>query len=279
MIIDVHTHIFPADLRRNREKYFPSESAFQLLYQSPKARLIGGRELVSAMDANGVDRAVVFGFPWTDIELAKTHNDYILDMVQAYPDRFIGLGCFDPASPGAAAEAERCLAGGLAGIGELAFYQSGIDDAALEQLAPIMGMCAECNGPVLIHTNEPVGHDYHGKTPMTLSQIYRLIKCFGDNKIVLAHWGGGLFFYALMKKEVKLILQNVYFDTAASPYLYDPGVYQMAIDLVGLDKILFGSDYPLLAPEKYFSEMQRSGLSQKQISRICGLNAKHLFNL
>ena len=279
MIIDVHTHIFPADIRRNREKFFPTESAFQLLYQSPKARLIDGRELISAMDANGVDRAVVFGFPWTDIELAKTHNDYILDMVQRYPDRFIGLGCFDPASPGAADEAERCLAGGLAGIGELAFYQSGIDDATLEQLAPIMGMCAEHSRPVLIHTNEPVGHDYHGKTPITLSQIYRLIKCFADNKIVLAHWGGGLFFYALMKKEVKQILQNVYFDTAASPYLYDPAVYQMAINLVGIDKILFGSDYPLLAPDKYFSDMQQCGLSRKQISQICGLNAQRLFSL
>ena len=231
------------------------------------------------MDANGVDRAVVFGFPWTDIELAKTHNDYILDMVQAYPDRFIGLGCFDPASPGAAAEAERCLAAGLGGIGELAFYQCGIDDAALEQLAPIMGMCAERNRPVLIHTNEPVGHDYHGKTPITLAQIYGLIKRYADNNVILAHWGGGLFFYALMKKEVKQILQNVYFDTAASPYLYDAEVYQMAIKLVGIDKILFGSDYPLLAPEKYFSEMQQSGLSRKQISQISGLNAKCLFNL
>ena len=279
MIIDVHTHIFPPDIRRNRDKFFPSESAFQLLYQSPHARLIGGRELISAMDANGVDRAVVFGFPWTDIELAKTHNDYILDTVQADPDRFIGLGCFDPASPGAAAEAERCLAAGLAGIGELAFYQSGIDDAVLEQLGPIMGMCAERNRPVLIHTNEPVGHDYHGKTPVTLAQIYGLIKRYADNKIILAHWGGGLFFYALMKKEVKQILQNVYVDTAASPYLYDAEVYQMAIKLVGIDKILFGSDYPLLAPEKYFSEMQQSGLSRKQISQISGLNAKRLFSL
>jgi predicted TIM-barrel fold metal-dependent hydrolase len=279
MIIDVHTHIFLSDIRRSREKYFPSEPAFQLLYQSPRARLIGGRDLISAMDKNRVDKAVVFGFPWTDIELSKTHNDYVMETVQKYPDRFIGMGCFDPTSPGAAAEAERCLTAGLAGIGELAFYRSGIDDSALEQLAPVMGMCAERSLPVLIHTNEPVGHDYHGKTPITLSQIYGLVKRFGDNKIVLAHWGGGLFFYALMKKEVKKNLNNVYFDTAASPYLYDPEVYEVAIKLVGIDKILFGSDYPLLAPKKYFSEMQQSGLAQNQIDQICGSNARHLFNI
>jgi predicted TIM-barrel fold metal-dependent hydrolase len=106
-----------------------------------------------------------------------------------------------------------------------------------------------------------------------------LIKRFADNKIVLAHWGGGLFFYALMKKEVKEILKNVYFDTAASPYLYDPEVYQIAIQVVGIDKILFGSDYPLLAPGKYFSEMEQSGLAKDQIDSICGLNAKQIFNL
>jgi predicted TIM-barrel fold metal-dependent hydrolase len=279
MIIDVHTHIFPSDIRQSREQFFPSESAFKLLYQSPKARLIGGQELISAMDANRVDKAVVFGFPWTDIELSKAHNEYIMETVQKYPDRFIGMGCFDPTSSGAAAEAERCLVGGLAGIGELAFYQSGIDESALEQLAPVMGMCAERSLPVLIHTNEPVGHDYHGKTPITLSQIYELVKRFADNKIILAHWGGGLFFYALMKKEVKESLKNVYFDTAASPYLYDFEVYEVAIKFVGVEKILFGSDYPLLAPKKYFSEMQQSGLAQNQIEQICGLNAKHLFNL
>jgi predicted TIM-barrel fold metal-dependent hydrolase len=279
MIIDVHTHIFPSDIRQNRGKFFPSESAFKLLYQSPKARLVGGRELISAMDENRVDKAVVFGFPWTDIELSKTHNDYILEAVLKYPDRFIGLGCFDPASPGAATEAERCLAGGLSGIGELAFYRSGIDDLALQQLAPVMGLCAERSLPVLIHTNEPVGHDYHGKTPISLSQIYELIKRFADNNIVLAHWGGGLFFYTLMKKEVKERLKNVYFDTAASPYLYDPAVYQVAIKFAGIDKILFGSDFPLLAPEKYFSEMRQSGLAKHQMDSICGLNAKHLFNL
>jgi len=279
MIIDAHTHIFPPEIRQGRDKFFPAESAFKLLYQSPRARLIGGRELINAMDANRVDRAVVFGFPWTSIELSKIHNDYIMETVLKYPDRFTGLGCFDPASPGAAAEAERCLTGGLGGIGELAFYQSGIDDVALEQLAPVMAMCAECSRPVLIHTNEPVGHDYHGKTPVTLSQIYGLIKRFADNKIVLAHWGGGLFFYTLMKKEVKECLKNVYFDTAASPHLYNPEVYQIAIKFAGIDKILFGSDFPLLAPEKYFNEMHQLGLARDQIDQICGLNAQRLFKV
>ena len=53
-------------------------------------------------------------------------------------------------------------------------YKSGIDDEALDVMAPVMDLCREANAPVIIHTNEPVGHYYPGKTPITLGQIYNL---------------------------------------------------------------------------------------------------------
>jgi hypothetical protein len=276
MIIDFHTHIFPPDVRNNREKFFSSEPAFKLLYQSNKSRLIGAGELIDAMDKEGVDKSVIFGFPWKNKAVFEPHNDYIIKMVQKFPDRFIGLGCFEPSGKNAVAEAERCITAGLSGIGELAFYETGIDDPALDRLSPIMMMCLENNLPVLIHTNESVGHDYHGKTPVTLAQIYGLIKRFPENKIVLAHWGGGLFFFGLMKKEVKESLKNVYFDTAASPYLYDSEVYEIADKIIGSDRILFGSDYPLLTPTRYFSEMEQTGLTRKKLGKIKGENARQL---
>jgi len=279
MIIDFHTHIFPPAIRQNRDRYFHAEPAFKLLYRSPKSKLIGAAELLSAMDEQGVDQSIVFGFPWSNTETYRFHNDYVMETVQKYPQRFVGLGCFDPAAEQALAEAERCLAGGLFGIGELAFYRSGIDDSALEQLDPIMRICLDRSLPVLIHTNEPVGHHYHGKTPVTLAQIYQLIKRFPENNIVLAHWGGGLFFYSLMKKQVKKSLKNVYFDTAASPFLYDAAIFRIAIELVGADKVLFGTDFPLLPPARYYSEMDQAGITRAQIDKICGLNAKALLAL
>jgi predicted TIM-barrel fold metal-dependent hydrolase len=219
------------------------------------------------MDAGQVDKSVIFGFPWKDQELFKRHNDYISEVVSRYPDRFVGLGCFDPFSDGAAEETQRCLQeGGLSGIGELAFYQSGIEKASLARLEPVMELCRDRNFPVLIHTNEPVGHQYPGKT-------------FPQNNIVLAHWGGGLFFFSLLKKEVKQRLNRVYFDTAASPYLYDASVYRLAIELVGAEKILFGSDFPLLPPATYFEEMKAAGLSEEEMGQICGTNAAKLFKV
>ena len=280
MIIDAHTHIFPEDIRQNREKYFSAEPAFQKLYQLPKSRLIGAREMLASMDTHRVDKAVIFGFPWQNSALFKQHNDYISEAVSRYPDRFIGLGCFDPFSDEAAEEARRCLQNGvLSGIGELAFYQSGIEHASLAKLEPVMEICSVRDLPVLIHTNEPVGHAYPGKTPNTLAQIYQLIRTFPQNKIILAHWGGGLFFFGLLKKEVKESLKKVYFDTAASPYLYDAAVYRLAIELVGVEKILYGSDFPLLSPTRYFDEMKAAGLSEGEMQRICGGNAAALFRL
>jgi hypothetical protein len=279
MIIDFHAHIFPEVVRKSREKYFQGEPAFELLYRPSKSRLAGAEQLLGVMDENGVDRTVVFGFPWRSADLYKMHNDYILEAVQKRPDRLIGFGCFDPADPGAADETLRCLDAGLSGIGELAFYRSGIDADALDRLAPVMECCRRCGRPVLIHTNEPVGHDYPGKTPNTLAQIYELVRRFPENRIVLAHWGGGLFFFGLLKKEVKQALRNVWFDTAASPYLYDPAVYRTAIGAVGADRILFGSDYPLLSPNRYFKEWEAACLSPEERGQIGGLNAARLLGL
>ena len=279
MIIDFHTHIFPKTVRNNRDNYLSEEPAFKILYESRNSKIVGAKEIVASMDEQGVDQSVVFGFPWKSADTFKKHNDYIMEATAKYPKRLIGFGCLDPFSDEAAKETGRCLEQGLSGIGELAFYQSGIDNEALDKLEPIMEICRGKNVPVLIHTNEPVGHMYPGKTPNTLAQIYRLVARFPDNKIVLAHWGGGIFFFNLLKKEFKEAFNKVYFDTAASPFLYDPEIYRIAVNIVGADKILFGSDFPLLPPKRYFKELEKEDLSRDEIESICGKNASKLLRL
>src|SRR4030042_828679 len=64
MIFDAHTHIFPAEVCRRRQDFFTDEPAFRLLYENPKAHLVGPEELIGAMDEEGVDAAGVLGFPW-----------------------------------------------------------------------------------------------------------------------------------------------------------------------------------------------------------------------
>jgi len=279
MIIDVHTHLFAADVRQNREHYFSAEPAFRLLYESPKSKIVSAEETISAMDEDGVDVSVIFGFPWKNIDTARRNNDAVADAVARHPGRLVGFCCLDPASDGADKEAERCLDAGLAGVGELAFYGSGIGESALDRLSPLMALCREREVPVMIHTNEPVGHRYPGKTPNTLAEIYRLVTRFSENRIILAHWGAGLFFYTLLKKEVSESLRNVWVDTAASPFLYRPEIYALAARLFGVEKILFGTDFPLLRPGRYFQEIAESGISDDDRKSILGDNARRLLGI
>jgi predicted TIM-barrel fold metal-dependent hydrolase len=276
MIIDIHTHIFPPRFRENRDRYFVEEPAFKNLYGSADSKLAGVEELIESMDAEGVEKSVVFGFPWEKADHFQRHNDYILEAVERYPDRLIGFCCFSPRSPRAAEEAGRCLEAGLSGIGELAIYDSAFSSEELPALEDIMQTCLHFNVPLLVHTNEPVGHHYPGKTPMNLSDLYNFIQQYPANRIILAHWGGGLFFYGLMKKEVCQALQNVWFDTAASPYLYVPEIYRVAGEIVGFEKILFGSDYPLLRPKRYLEEMASANLPAGSMEKITGRNAAQL---
>jgi len=279
MVIDFHTHIFPETIRSNREDFFAGEPAFKLLYDSKKSKLAGADDIVPVMDEDGVDISVVFGFPWKNPDTARMHNDYIITSVEKYPARLKGLCCVDPSWHGARDEVERCLAAGLSGAGELAFYNAGIDQDTIHKLEPLMALCLEKEVPVLIHTNEPVGHQYPGKTPITLSEIYNLVAYFPDNKLVLAHWGGGIFFYMHLKKEVKDTLKNVYYDTAASPFLYNTEIYRSALLLAGKDKILFGSDYPLLMPSRYFQEIGKEGLPKDDRAKLLGKNAANLLGI
>ena len=279
MIVDIHTHLFSKDVREHRENYFDSESAFRLLYESPKSKIVSAEDTVASMDEDGVDVSVVFGFPWRSLKTARENNDAVAEAVARYPSRLVGFCCLDPTVPGADKEAARCLDAGLSGVGELAFYESGIGEDALDRLSPIMDLCRERDVPVMIHTNEPVGHLYPGKTANTLAEIYRLVKRFSENRIILAHWGAGLLFYVLLKKEVADVLRRVWVDTAASPYLYRPEIYPLAAKIFGADKILFGTDFPLLRPARYFKEMAAAGLSDSDREMILGKNARHLLGL
>ncbi|WP_080802063.1 amidohydrolase family protein [Desulfamplus magnetovallimortis] len=280
MIVDFHTHIFPDKIKKDRENFFDNEPAFKMLYSSPNARISGVDELISTMDENEVAFSMVFGFPWKNGETAKRNNDYIMASVAKFPGRLKGFACFDMEWSGAPYEVERCIAGGLCGVGELAFYLSGIDDEALLKLAPVMEVCFGAgNLPVMIHTNEPVGHIYPGKTPNTLEQIYKLAATFPDNRIVLAHWGGGILFYNLLKKEAGDVLKNVWYDTAASPFLYRSSIYRVAYEAGVIDKVLFGSDYPLLKPSRYYKDLNESNVSKENKRKILGENACLLMDL
>jgi predicted TIM-barrel fold metal-dependent hydrolase len=279
LIIDFHTHIFPPWMRDQRERYLERDATLAELFASPRARMATAEELVQAMDEDGVDLSVVMGVGWTDRGVAREANDYIIEAVARYPDRLAGLAGISPAwGSDAARELERCAGAGLKGVGELHPDSQGIDLGDRETMTPLMEVVIERGLILATHSSEPVGHHYAGKGETRPEVLWRFLQSFPGATVVLAHWGGGLPFYALMP-EVAEALRNVYFDTAASPFLYSARVFPVVASLVGADRILMGSDYALLRPRRLIAQVEESGLSEADRSAVLGGNAARLLGL
>ncbi|MCX7838899.1 MAG: amidohydrolase family protein [Anaerolineae bacterium] len=287
MIIDAHTHLFSPNVITQRAQYAERDTFFGYLYASPKARTIGVVELLTAMDASGVDRAVVAGWAWQNHDVCVEQNTWLIEIARQHRARLSVLCTVQPnAGDAAIRELRRCVESGLVGVGELNADGQGfrLDDAAFLQLARA---ASEMGVPLMLHTNEPVGHLYPGKGRLSLAEIYAFVRQVPDLHLVLAHWGGGYPFYELMP-EVRAASQNVFYDTAASPLLYAPDVFRVVVNLVGADKVLFGSDYPLiLYPRRqkepdmrpFLDEVRAVGLSDEEQRKILGENAARVFGL
>jgi predicted TIM-barrel fold metal-dependent hydrolase len=279
MVVDGHCHILPPSFAQRRRELMARDATFAALFPSPKARLATTEGLLAAIDEAAVAQAVVMGMGWSDPELAREANDYLAQAVARYPDRLTGFCSVNPAwGEAAVAEVERCAAARLRGIGELHPDTQGFDITDRLLLAPLMDTARRLGLPVLVHASEPVGHQYPGKGRTTPGKLYRFIQNFPHNTIICAHWGGGLPFYALMP-EVPQVFQNVYFDTAASPYLYRPEVFSTVVELIGADKVIFGTDYPLISHRQLLAQVQRAGLDPAAREAILGGNMARLLGL
>jgi uncharacterized protein len=254
-VVDAHVHVFSPDVIADRERYLDRDEWYCRLYTDPTSRMVTGERVLEEMDATGVAVSVICGFAFRDQALCRETNDYVIDLVRAYPDRFIGLACVSPEEQGAITELERCLDAGLRGVGELFPDGQRFDlgeSRALDAVSTVLS--AHCL-PIMLHADEPVGHIYAGKGTNTPGPCFAFAQRHPDLKIVFAHMGGGLFFYELVPKA-REVLTNVYYDTAAVPYLYRPDVYSIGADIAGTHKLLFGSDYPLISPGRYLRDTE-----------------------
>lgn len=255
------------------------DPCFAELYTSPRAKLVTAEELIDSMDEQGVDVSVALNIGWVSHELCVRSNDYILEAISRYPGRLIGFCTVQPrAGEKALAELERCIKAGIKGIGELRPDTQGADLANTELWRPLAEMAEKHHLLLLLHSSEPVGHQYPGKGSITPDKLYRFICEFPQLQVIGAHWGGGLPFYALMP-EVASALLNTYFDTAASPLLYRSQIFKHVIELAGAEKILFGSDYPLIPSGRLIKEISSLDLAPEVQSMILGGNAQQLLKI
>jgi len=277
--VDAHIHIFPPEVARDRERFRRLDPTFGELYARPRARLATAEDAIAELDRAGFDCAIAVGWGWRDPALCALHNDYLVDVARAH-SRLLPFAAAQPADERSLDGVDRALAAGLRGIGELMPHAQGydLDDgvaAGRARLAPLVDLARARGVPILTHVSEPVGHSYPGKGSVAPAGFLALAAAFPGQPFIAAHWGGGLPFYGLMP-EVRAAMAAVWFDSAASPFLYQPEVYRVVATCIGVERILFGSDYPLLPIDRAAREVDGADLDAAERAAILGGNAARL---
>ncbi|MEO0055652.1 MAG: hypothetical protein RLZZ50_1599 [Verrucomicrobiota bacterium] len=244
-LVDHHVHLYPAELNQDPagwaaargEARWAEMCARKRRDGSPVQEFPGVDDLLRAMDAAGVARAVLLGWYWERPETCAWHNRAMAGWVAAHPDRLSAYATIHPGTTASAVREELCRARdeGLSGLGELSPHSVGasIDSegmrAALEQ--------AEAwRWPVNLHVTEPRARPYPGMVPTPEADFRALARAWPRVEFVLAHWAGGF--------DVR-DLPNVRVDTAAAPLIYGEKAWGMRGVSVRPEQVVFGSDYPL----------------------------------
>jgi predicted TIM-barrel fold metal-dependent hydrolase len=276
-MIDFHTHIFPPQVRDEREDYARRDRTFGEMYGDSKAKIATAEDLLAHMESSGVDVSVALGFAWGDAETCARHNDYLLEWATKSGGRIVPFCTINPAHDDAEDEALRCARAGAKGLGELRPDSQGWDlngDAGegVAEVARREGLT------LLFHVSEPVGRSYAGKKGGALTDFDEFAQTHADVAIVGAHLAGGLPFYAMMA-EVRELFSHVYVDTAAQRLLYDHKTYEHLVRLIGAEKILLGSDYPLVSQARQIEELRSGVFSSANLEKMLGGNAARLLGL
>jgi uncharacterized protein len=275
MVIDFHTHIFSADICGDRTRAC-ADRQFQSIYGHDKSALSGHRDLIAEMERAGVDRSVAMGFPWERDDICAAQNEYLRSVASDTGGSIIPFGSV-PVNASADIESwvRKIKEMGLKGVGEVGFYRDGMTAENLRYLKRLLAAVRSHSLPLCLHVNEPVGHRYPGKYDPNLGELFDVISEYSGVPIILSHWGGGLLFYELMP-EVSRALAHCYYDTAATPYLYNEEIYGIAVRIAGSKRLLLGSDYPLLRTARYMDSINRFVPDPVGKADILGMNAARL---
>jgi predicted TIM-barrel fold metal-dependent hydrolase len=245
-IIDAHVHLYPLAANGDPAGWAIAHGEAHWAQLCTRRRKDGRPvqefpsldDLLRDMDKAGIGRAVLLGWYWERPETCAMQNRFYADCIRAHPERLSAFATIHPAAGLEKTLGEVRLAAdaGFIGLGELSPHSQGYapDDpvfrAVLEE-ADKQGLA------VNLHVTDPASKPYPGRVETPLSDFLKLARDFPRTNFILAHWGGGLAWSA-----EAVALPNVWFDTAASPLLYDSEVWTKGPP----GRVLFGSDYPLV---------------------------------
>ncbi len=292
MIIDSHIHLYPSEASSDPHSWAQSRHEPYWLScvkpdQGPQLQgWASGDQLLSDMDAASVDKAIILGWYWENPSTCYEQNEWMQQAVALHPDRLHYMASFNAkGGQHSLDDIQRAFNNGALGIGELNPPAQGYtyDNPTLSKALQLTAEAKRCAN---FHVTEPAGHSYPGKIDTPLADLQNLAKNHPDTQFIFAHLGGLLPFYEF-NSSTHSALNNVVYDTAATPLLYSKKVYRSLCDAIGHERILFGTDYPLKTFPKlqstpdfkhHIERLKNAQLNETELISILGTNAKRVFN-
>ncbi len=194
------------------------------------------------MDKNGIRRAVVCTFVTglIDRDDFRKANDYIIGAVRAHPDRFVGICALTPVHGAfALQEFQRCLDQGLSGV-KLHPEKHGLYSLAGAPMGQLMSVVESAKAFVFIHS------DFNSKV-CSPHEIVGMAKRFPGAKVLLGHFGLDQDLVGQVPRIVKSAA-NVYLESSQTVD-HPEAVYVNSTKQLGPERVLFGSDAPVISPE------------------------------
>jgi len=228
---------------------------------------------LAAMDAGGVDQALISA--WYGPEGSFISNDEVASFVAQADGRLVGVASVDLRAPMAAVRELRRAVGDL-GLRALRIvpWLWGLPPND-RRYYPLYAACVDLGIPFCTQ----VGHTGPLRTSETGRPIPYLDDValeFPELTIVAGHIG-----YPWTAEMIALATKypNVYIDTSAYTVRRYPPELVAYLRAHGRRKVLFGTNYPMIAPAKALEDLESLGLDDETRELFLAGNARTVFKL
>ncbi len=253
LIIDAHAH-----MGRWYEIHIPQNG-------TPEA-------MIQEMDYLGIDIACISALVGIGPDYALG-NDLVTEAVKKYPKRFVGSCVVNPHYPeDLERELNQCLEESKMRLIKIhcCFHRYPVNGPNYD---PVWQYAGKYDCPVLAHIPR------HNITQEDIENYSQLATRYPTVNFIFAHAGGGVNGVIILNKLIAAAQKNnnLYLDLACSyPYF---GIIEKLVSEVGAEKIVFGSDMPILDASVTLGRLLYAKISDEQKKRILGQNMADLLHM
>lgn len=256
-IIDIHAHIFPEKVAKKAVNNIGNHYTINMQGNGIVS------DLIHSANESGV-KYVVIHSPATKAIQVRHVNSWIAEHSVG---NLIGFGTLHPDMENAEEEFERIISLGLKGIKIHPDFQGfNADDPKMDKIYSLIGDRL----PILIHAGD---EKLDGSSPKRIANI---LDKFPKLTLIAAHLGG----YKNWQESMKyLVGRNLYMDTSSAIEYMDSAFSERIIKKHGINKIVFGTDYPAVYYKEALMFFDKIALSESEREDILYNNAARILGI